>query len=295
MRHAQRCFLIILTLSVSTLWLGCGGTSQNAADCPPPAGQTPYAATGNEGTISGTISFTGNYQPAPLDLASDAACARKNSRAVSEEVVTQNGKLQNVFLFIKDGQTADGKQINNLAFPVPATEVKVDQNGCVYVPHVVGVQAGQKVAFTNSDATVHNVNAQPNTNPQFNQTQAAGQAPIVKSFCQPEQAIKVKCNQHGWMTGWVNVMRHPFFAVSDAAGAFTIKGLPAGQYTLVAWHEKLGEKTLAVTVSAKGAATADFTFAATSTASVAGRNSLTLGLLELPANAHSPQMNTDGH
>lgn len=283
MAALRQSYLLPVTIILSIFWLGCGGAAPTTAECPPPAGATLYAANGNEGTINGQISFTGNYQPAPLDMAADAACAKKSAPLVSEEIVTREGKLQNVFLFIKEGQTADGKQINDLAWPVPSAEVRVDQNGCVYAPHVVGVQAGQKVAFTNSDATVHNVNAQPNTNPKFNQTQAAGQAPIVKSFCQPEQAIRVKCNQHGWMTGWVNVVRHPFFAVSDAAGAFTIKGLPPGQYTLVAWHEKLGEKTLAVTVPPKGTTTADFTFAAQQIASQSGRNSLTLGLLELSA------------
>ena len=286
MIHTQRRSLWLLTLILATTWLGCGGNSGSTAECPPPANAAQYAANGNEGTISGQIFFKGNYQPAPLDLAADAACARKNARPVSEEIVTREGKLQNVFLFIKEGQTAEGKQINDLAFPVPAAEVQVDQDGCVYAPHVVGVQAGQKVAFTNSDATVHNVNAQPQTNPKFNQTQAAGQPPIIKSFCQPEQAIRVKCNQHGWMTGWVNVVRHPFFAVSDATGAFTIKGVPPGQYTLIAWHEKLGEKKINVTVPTKGAAQADFTFdAQTQTARNNDAPTLT------PA-SFSPQMKT---
>ena len=281
MGWTQKRSLILLTICFSMLWTACGGSGKATAECPPvDAGRPQFVAQGNEGTISGSITLSGNYQPAPLDMAADAACARKNSQAASDEIVANGGKLQNVFVFIKDGQTANGKKISDFTYAMPATEARIDQNGCLYEPHIIGIRAGQKISFTNSDATVHNINAQPKINEKFNQPQAAGQAPIVKSFCQPEQAIRIKCNQHGWMSAWVNVLNHPFFAISGANGAFTISGVPPGQYTLVAWHEKLGEQTFNITVPEKGAATANFTFAANQTATL-GKGSLTLGVLEL--------------
>ena len=273
--------LLALSLVGLIVCAACGGAP--AVDCvPADAGRPKFVATGNEGSISGKITLNGDYKAAPLDMAADAACASKNKNAVSEEVIASGGKLQNAFIFVKDGQTADGKKLSDLSFAVPATEAKIDQVGCLYAPRILGVRAGQKVSFTNSDQTVHNVNVQPQTNDKFNQTQASGAAPIVKSFCQPEQAIRVKCNQHGWMNAWVNVMRHPFFAVSGADGSFAINGLPPGQYTLVAWHEKLGEKTLSVTIADKGRATADFAFDASQKASFE-KGSLTLGALEIVA------------
>ena len=270
---------IILTLSLSA---ACGGGVKQTGDCPPTDANKPkFTATGEEGSISGAISLHGDYKPALLDMSNDAACANRNKQAVSDEVVASGGKLQNVFLFIKDGTTANGKKLSDFSFDIPATEVKIDQIGCVYTPHIVGARTGQKVSFSNSDQTVHNVNVQPKVNEKFNQSQASGAPPIVKSFCQPEQAVRIKCNQHGWMSAWVNVMSHPFFAVSGADGTFTINGIPPGQYTIIAWHEKFGEKAIELSLAPKGRATANVTFDAAQTASVS-KGSLTLGALELP-------------
>jgi plastocyanin len=193
--------------------------------------------------------------------------------------------LQNAFIFIKEGSTTDLKKLSDFSFPLPAEEVEIDQLGCTYSPHVAGVRAGQKVTFTNSDQTVHNVNAQPKTNEKFNQSQAAGAPPITKTFCQPEQAVKVKCNQHGWMSAWVNVMSHPFFAVSDANGAFAIKGIPPGRYTVVVWHEKFGEKVGELSLAPKGKLEAKITFDAAQS-SAASSSTLGLSVLELNSFSH---------
>jgi hypothetical protein len=153
------------------------------------------------------------------------------------------------------------------------------------VPHIVGVRAGQKVSFVNSDQTVHNINAQPKLNEKFNQSQASGAPPLVKSFCQPEQAVRIKCNQHGWMSAWVNVLSHPYFAVSAADGTFNINGIPPGQYTVIAWHEKFGEKTIELALAPKGRATANVTFEAGQTAANDNRT-LTLSALEINTSHH---------
>jgi plastocyanin len=253
----------------------CGGKSGGPVVLED-ANKPKFAPKGNEGTLNGKIALTGEFKPTPLDMAADAACANKNKGAVSEEIAAQGGKLQNVFIFLKEGQMSDGKKLADVSFEVPAAEAKVDQIGCVYVPHVIGVRAGQTVSFYNSDATVHNVNIQPRANDKYNKTQAAGAAPITQVFPKAESAIRVKCNQHGWMSAWVNVLSHPFFAVSGADGSFAISGVPPGKYTLVAWHEKLGEQTREITVGEKGAVTTDFTFDAGKTAAL-DKGSLTLG------------------
>jgi hypothetical protein len=134
----------------------------------------------------------------------------------------------------------------------------------------MGVQVNQKVSITNSDKTQHNVHPTPKQNPEWNQTQAIGAAPIEKTFARPEVLIPVKCNQHPWMKAYIGVMRTPFFAVSAEDGTFTISGVPAGTYTVVAWREGVPnptEKTMQVTVPANGDGKADFAFGGAATTS----------------------------
>jgi plastocyanin len=178
--------------------------------------------------------------------------------------VVADGKLANAFVYIKDGTTADGKKITAITFPVPTEAAALDQNGCQYKPHVMGLMANQKIRITNSDPTQHNVHPTPKVNPEWNQTQANGAPPIEKTFARPEVLIPVKCNQHPWMKAYVGVLRHPLFAVSGADGSFSIAKVPPGKYTVAAWHEKGGpngtEKTMEVTVPANGSGKADFSF-----------------------------------
>ena len=151
--------------------------------------------------------------------------------------------------------------------------MSLDQNGCQYVPHVLGMQTNQKLKITNSDPTQHNIHPQPKNNPEFNQVQANGAGPLEKTFTRAEVLIPVKCNQHPWMKSYIAVLKHPFFAVSKADGTFEIKGVPPGTYTVVAWHEGGAEgtqKTMQVTVPANGAGKADFSFG---TATAAGQKS----------------------
>lgn len=229
-----------------------------------PTGET-YKPTGNEGTVTGAIAYNG-AAPAPkkIDSSADPVCGQKNPNLTTEDTVVKDGKLANVFVYVKDGTTADGKKITGLAFDVPADAVTLDQNGCHYKPHIIGVMANQKVKITNSDPTQHNVHPTPKNNPEWNQTQANGAAPIEKTFARSEVLIPVKCNQHPWMKAYIGVLKHPLYAVSGEDGSFTIKGVPPGKYTIAAWHEKGGatgtEKTMEVTVPASGSAKADFAF-----------------------------------
>jgi hypothetical protein len=224
----------------------------------------PYTVTGNEGSISGTIAFSATApSPKKIQMDSDPVCAKTGQNAVAEDVVVNNGKLANVFVYVKSGLPKN-------SFPASTDEVTLDQIGCRYVPHVVGLRTNQALKITNSDATAHNVHPVPQNNREWNESQYPGSPALVKKFPLEDIAVPVKCNQHSWMKAWVAVVKHPFFAVSAADGTFSIKGLPPGQYELEAWHEKLGSKTLQITVSEKGEAKGDFSFESMTSSNTSG-------------------------
>ena len=289
-------FWLAMTVIFSLLALSfaCGGkkdeTGGGGGGEPETAGGAKWTAKGDEGTITGKINLNGEAPaPSKIDMGADANCAQKNPDAKTETVLAKDGKLQNVFVYIKDGTLADGKKISDFSFDIRTPEAKLDQNGCHYVPHVLGMQPGQKLVVTNSDPTTHNVHAIPASgkgNEEWNEQQGPGAPPITThTFKRSEILVPVKCNIHNWMKAYIGVVKHPFFAVSKDDGSFEITGVPPGSYTVVAWHEKYGEKTATVKVDAKGTATSDFSFDATASAS--GPSSLQMmPALELPAGGH---------
>jgi hypothetical protein len=238
---------------------------EDAADSGDDSGEvaslTPYKPSGQEGSISGTISFAGGApEKKPISMDADPVCASSNPDPHAEDIVVNGDKLANVLIYIKEGKVGD-KSLNGYSFTPAAQPATLDQHGCHYVPHVQGVQVNQTFNVVNSDPTAHNVNVDAKQNEKFNQGQSPGAAPIVKQFKRAETVIPIKCNQHPWMRAYVGVLPHPFYAVSDASGKFEIKGVPAGTYTLVAWHEKYPTGiTQTVTVGSGAAATSDFSF-----------------------------------
>ncbi len=212
------------------------------------------------GEVSGTVHFKGTPPPAvKIDTSMDPACAMGGSADFnSEQYIVKEGKLANVYIYVKTGPGA--------AMTAAATStapVVLDQKGCRYTPHVIAVFKGASVSFQNSDVTMHNIHTMPTIvgNDPIDVSQGPKGAPVVKQFKDAEVMMPVRCNNHPWMNAFINVSATPFFAVTDADGHFDLKGLPAGQYTLGAVHEKLGEQTLNVTIPAKGSAKGDFTFA----------------------------------
>jgi plastocyanin len=260
---------LIAATSLLSLASACGGGNNTTT----PGGDetststAPPASKGDEGTISGKISFTGAApEPKKIDTSADAACTSKSPNLTTEDWAVKDGKLANTFVYIKDGTIDGAKKIGDYTWPAPSAAVVLDQNGCHYKPHVLGVVMNQNISITNSDPTTHNIHFMPANNPDWNQSQVNGAAALIHKLAHAEVLVPVKCNQHPWMKSYVGVLKHPFFAVSAEDGSFTIKGVPPGKYTIVAWHEggaKGTEKSMDVTVPAKGAATADFSFGAT--------------------------------
>ena len=191
-------------------------------------------------------------------MTADRACAETAGPNPPSDAVLigADGALQNVFVYVKDGlDPAD-------SFDVPATPVVQEQRGCRYVPRTLGVRAGQPLEFLNGDDTLHNVHALPMTNQDFNLGLPKKGDTRTRTFTVPEVMVRFKCDVHPWMAGYVGVMAHPFFAVTDESGAFTIKGLPPGRYTIEAWHERFGTRTATVTIDPSGAEISSFSFAA---------------------------------
>lgn len=212
------------------------------------------AMTANAGDLTGTISFSGKAPVMPqIKMNADKQCLSMHPNPVNSEevVVNSNGTLKNVFVYVKEGL---GKK-----YEIPTTPVVLDQHGCQYEPHVFGIMAGQPLEIRNSDPLLHNIHALPKNSPQFNNAQPLKGMKMAKKFEKPEIMVKFKCEVHNWMNSYAGVVDNPFYAVSNDKGTFTIKGLPAGTYTLEAWHEKYGTQQMKVTVGDKGAA-ADFQY-----------------------------------
>jgi len=269
MKQTKVWLTLTIALSLLVIASACGkAPDTNESGSTPTTTGEKY--TGDVGSVTGAIAYNG-AAPAPkkIDTSADPVCGQKNPNLATEDTVVTNGKLANVFVYIKDGTTAAGKKVGDYMWEAPMAAATLDQNGCHYKPHVLGVMTGQKLSVTNSDPTQHNIHPTPKNNPEWNQTQPNGAPPIEKTFKQAEVLIPVKCNQHPWMKAYIGVLKHPFFAVSAEDGSFTIKGVPAGKYTVAAWHEGGAtgtEKTMEVTVTANGSAKADFAFGEAATA-----------------------------
>jgi hypothetical protein len=195
----------------------------------------PVAAGEETFTVSGTVKFDGPVPIAKLNkkLEDDQPCCALHEKTppLDTLVVDAAGGVRWSFVYVKKG--LEGK-----TFEPPKDPAMIDQKGCIYAPHMVGIVTGQLLNFHNADPLLHNVHPIPFANKERNLGQVQGAVSGVK-FTQAEVPIKVKCDIHPWMAAYVCVVDHPYFAVTDAAGKFEIKGLPSGTYTLGVWHESL--------------------------------------------------------
>ena len=232
---------------------GAGATSAPAAT----AAAGPAAGATGAASITGKIVFEGAVPAADkFKMSADAFCAKLHPGDVNREdiAIGSDKGLANVFVYVKSGISG--------TYPAPAAAATIDQKGCTYHPHVFGMVAGQSLEILNSDDTLHNIHSLPEKNEAFNLGMPVKGMKYTKKFDKPEVMIRIKCDVHGWMSAYCGVLSHPFFAVTAADGTYTIKDLPAGTYTIEAWHEKLGTQTQQVTVGAQESKPAAFTFKA---------------------------------
>ena len=246
----------VTLLALATLPAACGGGATEQAA--PPATTTaaapgaPAAGTTGNGTISGKVSFTGTAPAAEkVKVAADPKCQSMHPQGLEKQTVqVQDGGLAHVFVWVKN---APGGQA------APSDPVTLDQQGCEYHPHVIGVRTGQPIKITNSDETLHNIHPRPTVNAEFNIGQPRKGMESTKSFDKQEIMIPVGCDVHPWMRSYISVVDHPYFAVTKDDGSYEIKGLPAGDYEVEAYHEKLKTQTQKVTVK-DGDNKLDFTY-----------------------------------
>jgi len=214
-----------------------------------------YKITGAEGKLTGKILFEGKAPiKRQIDMSGDQNCAKISKNPSTEDFMMADGQLANAFVYVKSDELA------RYSFDTPSAAVVVDQQECQFTPRVLGAQTGQKLTFLNSDPTTHNVHPVPKVNPEWNKMQTDYGQPIEVRFMRAETLIPVKCNQHPWMRAFVGVLSHSFFDVSSRDGSFSISGLPPGDYTLVAWHETQGERTLPFSIGPGESKSVDLVF-----------------------------------
>ncbi|ATB32035.1 carboxypeptidase regulatory-like domain-containing protein [Melittangium boletus] len=227
-------------------------SSTSNTTAPAPAAVEPDAPplTGG-GTVQGSVTFKGTPPPAAaITPSQDPACQSMPSTDQSLQVV--GGKLGNVLVRVR-GLMPNSRRTQPIV---------IDQQGCTYSPRVQGAVLGQPVLIKNSDGTLHNARALSGTKSIFNVAQPPNGKPVQRSLPSDVEVLRLKCDIHPWMVSWVLVNPNPFFATSDAKGAFSIEHLPAGTYSLEAWHETLGTKTAEVTVKEGQSSPVSFEFSA---------------------------------
>jgi plastocyanin len=193
-------------------------------------------------SITGKVVFSGTV-PAPkkVEVTIDQYVCGKEKDA-GDLVVSPQKEIRNAVVWIENAPTGPGA-------PAQAAKVEMDQNGCVFIPRVVVVPAGGTVDFLNSDRLLHNIHATPKLNVSFNRTQPKSRT-IPVTFAKPE-IVKINCDLHSWMVGWVVVAANPYYAITGADGTFSFDNLPPGQYKLQIWQERLGMQQASVTVGDK--------------------------------------------
>lgn len=231
----------------------CGGDQANVPKRTP----TPLDAA-STGTIRGTVSFEDTPPPmTELPVRSFPGCTPTvDGPVLTGDMLVKDGKVQNAFVYIKSG-------LGDRVFAVPETPVEIDQQGCVYVPRVTGVQLGQPLLYKNGDATLHNVHGTPKQATGWNVSLANKGMSRSVQVDKPEVMIPVRCDVHPWMQAFVGVVDHPYFAVTGADGSFALKNVPAGDYVVSVWHEKFGTRDVTVKLAAQGVQDAPFTLSAT--------------------------------
>lgn len=240
----------VLFCLLTALLLSCG--SEKEAPPPPETATPPIAAA----TLQGQVLFEGTVPPeGTLQMDGNPECRSLHppGKIPAGEVLVQEGKVQNAFVYVKKG-------LEGVGFPAPTEAATVRNETCLYRPHVLGVVTGQPIEFLNSDPTLHNVHALPEKQKPWNVGLPFQGMKIVKKFSDPEVMVRLKCDLHPWMVGYIGVLPHPYFAVTGPDGRFELKNLPSGGYTIGVWHERFGEQEKEVTLGENEIKDLEFVF-----------------------------------
>ncbi len=254
--------LAALALVVTVGCGGGGGSDSPSQQSGSHSGSSTTTAGGGGSTgsakITGSVQFAGTAPtPAKIKMDADPRCKIVDAAdgLANDVVVNTNSTLKWVFVYVKSG--LEGKSYNP-----PSEPVVLNQEGCRYEPHMFGIMANQPLKILNSDDTLHNIHSLAKNSKQFNLAMPRKGMELTKKFSDAEVMVRIKCDVHPWMETWAGVMSHPFFAVTGDDGAFSLDGLPAGTYTVEAWHEEHGAQTQQVTVQDGEAKNVSFSFGA---------------------------------
>ena len=233
--------------------------SSSAAPAAAPQQQLKPVDPATVGEITGVVKFDGAVpHPRMIRMGQDPVCQKANHDKpvyFQDGEVNSNHTLPYVFVYVKKGA-------GQYDWTPPSEPVVLDQKGCMYEPHVMGVMVGQQFKVINSDPTTHNIHPMPADNRAWNESQPPGAPPITKTWARPEVMVPVKCNEHPWMRCYIGVTKSPLYAVTGDDGTFTIQGVPPGTYTLGFWTATFGTQEQQVTVPPKGTAKVTVTFKA---------------------------------
>jgi plastocyanin len=247
--------LLRLFLVLACFLAACGSATQPKPE-PDVALPAAHVDPATAGVISGKVLFEGAAPSMPaIDMSSNPQCERQHaSPAMAQTVVVNpNHTLRNVFIWIKDG-------LPKARWSPPAEPATLDQKGCIYEPHVLGIMTGQQLEILNDDPVNHNVHAEARINPAWNESQPPRAEHKFKSFDASEILIPVSCSVHPWMRSYIGVAPSPYYAVTGDDGTFTMKNVPPGVYTIEAVHEKYGRKEGKLTLAPSGTATIEFAY-----------------------------------
>lgn len=256
-RLSARITILTLLFTILVALGGCGdggntsSTAPRETSQPPPSQPPPTAPIVNQRTSMSANTLLGSLvvqvtlngeQAAPeaLEVTKDAKVCGKTEKFSEELIVGENKGIKNVLVYL---QTVPGAP----PLLVPDTNPAIDQTDCRYEPHVLLVPAGATVDIKNSDGILHNIHTYSTKNPAFNMAQPKFQKVVQKTFAEPE-IIQATCDVHAWMTAWIVVQEHGYYALTDEAGAGRLVDVPAGEYDLRVWHEALGERNVKVSI-----------------------------------------------
>lgn len=247
---------LILTLILTLTIEACAGESSNDQTADQPSAEISDAVGGGDtenasgysvievadgGTIRGTVRFEGTV-PAPRSVAITEDVETCGESLLVQLLSAEGGKLANAVVSLVDITAG-------VALGEPVSIPTIDQVGCRFTPHLLVAQANRPVHILNSDPLTHNVHTVSFDNRPINRAQPKGVQQIEIEFDVAEK-VRVKCDIHDWMGAWVVVIDHPYHALTDSGGRFSIENVPPGTYTLETWHEELGTTSQTVTVTA---------------------------------------------